>query len=140
MNRKSIRVHALQKKSRANGPGCRAVIWVQGCPFACPGCFNPHAGNVHGGFDMPVEDLLDWAFSLNGVEGISISGGEPTAQLFSLAPLLNHLRSKSDLSILLFSGRTIEEIRKLPLGPSMLAAIDVLIDGPYRTFLTPTNA
>ena len=28
-------------RSAANGPGERFVLWVQGCPLACPGCWNP---------------------------------------------------------------------------------------------------
>lgn len=28
-------------ESEVNGPGCRAVVWVQGCLRECPGCFNP---------------------------------------------------------------------------------------------------
>lgn len=36
-----INVAAEIKESVANGPGKRYVIWVQGCPFNCSGCFNP---------------------------------------------------------------------------------------------------
>src|SRR3972149_712339 len=36
-----LRLHALLPRSRANGPGMRAVIWFQGCTRGCPGCFNP---------------------------------------------------------------------------------------------------
>ncbi|MGB4137003.1 MAG: 4Fe-4S cluster-binding domain-containing protein, partial [Microbacterium sp.] len=28
--------------TRAEGPGLRAAIWVQGCAVHCPECFNPH--------------------------------------------------------------------------------------------------
>lgn len=27
-------------ESEVNGPGCRAVIWVQGCLRECASCFN----------------------------------------------------------------------------------------------------
>ncbi len=35
-----LNVAATMSRSRANGPGVRAVIWVQGCTIGCPGCYN----------------------------------------------------------------------------------------------------
>jgi anaerobic ribonucleoside-triphosphate reductase activating protein len=107
------------------------VIWVQGCPFHCFGCFNPLAREPDGGFEMAVNNLVDWATSLQGVSGLTISGGEPTAQLTALVPFLERIRKETDLSALLFSGRTRSEIIRLPSGAALLSAIDVLIDGPY---------
>ena len=37
----TLRLHAFLPRSRANGPGWRSVVWVQGCSLGCPGCFNP---------------------------------------------------------------------------------------------------
>ena len=31
----------LERDSIVNGPGLRAVLWVQGCRQHCPGCQNP---------------------------------------------------------------------------------------------------
>lgn len=33
-------VHAIVPGSRVNGPGLRAVLWLQGCLLHCPGCWN----------------------------------------------------------------------------------------------------
>jgi anaerobic ribonucleoside-triphosphate reductase activating protein len=74
---------------------------------------------------------MRWVLSIEGIEGISISGGEPTAQLPALVVFLERLRDQTDLSILVFSGRTRAEIMQLPLGNALLAGIDVLIDGRY---------
>lgn len=41
MSINKLQVAAYLPRSRANGPGLRSVLWVQGCPFHCPGCFNP---------------------------------------------------------------------------------------------------
>jgi len=38
---KILNIHSILNESRANGPGKRFVIWVQGCDIACDGCFNP---------------------------------------------------------------------------------------------------
>ncbi|PSN14309.1 hypothetical protein C7271_21790, partial [filamentous cyanobacterium CCP5] len=34
-------------RSEVNGPGQRAVVWVQGCLRACPGCFNTAVSYTH---------------------------------------------------------------------------------------------
>ena len=65
------------------------------------------------------------------LDGVSISGGEPFDQPAALHALAVGLRQKTDLSLLVFSGLTLEEIRRLPLGPRILRYVDVLIDGPY---------
>ena len=35
-----LNIATTMTRSRANGPGVRAVIWVQGCTIGCPGCYN----------------------------------------------------------------------------------------------------
>ena len=127
----SIGIHSRLNKSRANGPGNRAVIWMQGCPFDCLGCFNPGLKDFKGGSYIQVEELIDWAVSIKGIEGISISGGEPTEQLQPLNRFLTDVKKKTDLSVLLFSGRTQKDIYKLTGSRELMAAVDVLIEGLY---------
>ncbi len=127
----SLRIHSTVEKSRANGPGVRAVVWVQGCPFTCPGCFNPGLKDPKGGNEVTVEDLFQWIRSVKGIEGITISGGEPTEQIPALVALLERVKEETNLSVLLFSGRTLKEILSLPMGDRLVSLLDVLIDGPY---------
>ncbi len=138
-----LRVHGLAERSRANGPGLRAVIWVQGCTLGCPGCFNPasHAAGplpdpprADGRGVWPVETLVDWVRDRAGeVEGITVSGGEPLQQAEPLLALLTEVRATTSLSALVFSGYSRAEIAALPHGPALLDQIDVLIDGRYRS-------
>jgi anaerobic ribonucleoside-triphosphate reductase activating protein len=65
-----------------------------------------------------------------GIEGLSLSGGEPLQQPAAAAALLDAARGLG-LSTLAFSGYTEDEIRALPGGPEVLARLDVLIDGRY---------
>jgi anaerobic ribonucleoside-triphosphate reductase activating protein len=118
------RIHAIEPKSRANGPGVRFVVWLQGCTLGCPGCFNP-ATHAPGGREIEIESL-----DFGDAEGLSLSGGEPMQQPAAALALLDHARAH-DLSTLMFSGYTEGEIRALPLGPDVLARLDVLIDGRY---------
>jgi anaerobic ribonucleoside-triphosphate reductase activating protein len=126
-----IRLHAFEPASRANGPGLRAVIWFQGCTLRCPGCFNPATHDPQGGYQSDTEDLAAGILALgHSIEGVSISGGEPFQQPAPLLDLLEQLRD-SHLSRLVFTGYTLPGITDLPLGPTILARIDVLIAGRY---------
>lgn len=53
------RVHAVEPRSQANGPGVRFVVWSQGCTLGCPGCFNPgtHPVTAAGAGEWPPGEL-----------------------------------------------------------------------------------
>jgi anaerobic ribonucleoside-triphosphate reductase activating protein len=75
--------------------------------------------------------LIKRLASIEDIEGLSISGGEPTEQTPALLRLLSLVREETDLSLILFSGRTLYEILLLPGGAELISLIDVLVDGPY---------
>ena len=127
----AVRIHAFEPRSRANGPGARFVVWFQGCTLGCPGCFNPTTHDPGGGRAMPLDELIgELGRARPGIEGLSLSGGEPLQQPEAARALLDAARALG-LSTLAFSGYTIEEIRALAGGADVLARLDVLIDGRY---------
>jgi anaerobic ribonucleoside-triphosphate reductase activating protein len=126
-----VRIHAFEPRSRANGPGARFVVWFQGCTLGCPGCFNPTTHDPDAGRRMPVDALIgELTRARPGIEGLSLSGGEPLQQPAAARAVLDAARALG-LSTLAFSGYTLDEIRGLPGGPDVLARLDVLIDGRY---------
>lgn len=126
------RVHAIEPRSRANGPGARFVVWMQGCTLGCPGCFNPGTHAPGRGREIDVAELAAQLADARdaGIEGLSLSGGEPLQQAAASVALLDAARALG-LSTLAFSGYALDEIRELPGGPEVLARLDVLIDGRY---------
>jgi anaerobic ribonucleoside-triphosphate reductase activating protein len=125
-----LRIHAIEPKSRANGPGVRFVVWMQGCTLGCPGCFNPTTHAATAGREVTVDEIATQLAATPRIEGLSLSGGEPLQQARAAIALLDEARSLG-LSTLAFSGYTLDEIRALPHGPDVLARLDVLIDGRY---------
>jgi anaerobic ribonucleoside-triphosphate reductase activating protein len=125
-----LRVHAIEPRSRANGPGARFVVWLQGCTLGCPGCFNPGTHDERGGREVAVDEIAAQLARESGIEGLSLSGGEPLQQAEGSAALLDAARALG-LSTLAFSGYTLDEIRELPHGAAVLDRLDVLIDGRY---------
>lgn len=115
------------------GPGTRAVLWVQGCPLRCPGCVAPETLRFAGGSVHDPEELGDQLAALPDIDGVTFSGGEPTAQAAALCRLIDRVRATRNLSFLSYTGQTIEHLRERGTDAQreLLARLDVLIDGPY---------
>ena len=129
----SLSVHRLLPGSLANGPGLRAVIWVQGCRLACPGCFNPASHPASGGKERTVDELLCWVRSCSAeLEGITISGGEPLLQAGPLSDMLSRLRQTTRLSTIVFTGFEWSEVTRMPEFEVLRRSVDVFIPGRYR--------
>src|SRR5262245_7969082 len=128
--------------TEAEGPGKRFAIWFQGCPLRCPGCCNPEFIPFEGGETWTLADLLgeiDRA-QAEGIEGITLLGGEPLAHAAASAALAKAAWQRS-LTVLVFSGYTIEEARALPdpAVSELLGHTDILVDGPYVRELPDTQ-
>lgn len=127
---KTIRLHHIMEHSTVNGPNNRFVIWTQGCPFHCDGCFNQLTHSQTGGFEMNIQDLADKISQTKDIRGITLTGGEPLLQVKQVSLLLNLIRR--DLDILLFSGFTWEEIRQDTTKKQLLTQIDAALFGRYN--------
>ncbi|MEV7215783.1 4Fe-4S single cluster domain-containing protein [Kitasatospora cineracea] len=115
------------------GPGERAVIWVQGCPLRCRGCVAAETLPFTAEQGRPVADLVDWLAALPGIEGVTLSGGEPFAQAEALVELLDRLRERRpELSAMAYSGFRLPVLRRGTAGQrALLDRLDLLVDGPY---------
>jgi anaerobic ribonucleoside-triphosphate reductase activating protein len=130
----SLQVAQIVPCTEAEGPGRRFALWFQGCPLRCPGCCNPEFIPFAGGEALPLADVLaaiDQA-GAEGIEGITLLGGEPLAHAAGAAALALAVRDRG-LSVMVFSGYTLEGAREM--GPDvacLLANTDILVDGPYE--------
>lgn len=108
------------------------VVWFQGCSLGCPGCFNPKTHPHKHRLLVPVERLMSrLRGAIADLDGITISGGEPLEQAPALLRLLRMVSEQTELSVILFSGHTLEEIKALADGPEILCLVDVLIAGRF---------
>src|SRR3972149_7074609 len=124
-----INIHAVLPRSKVNGPGTRLVVFFQGCNRGCRGCFNPETHSLDIRELVSASDLLD-RYGSAGIEGITISGGEPFLQPVGLKTLLEYARGRG-FSTVVYTGFTMEELMADQFGSGCLEYIDVLIDGPY---------
>lgn len=121
--------------TEAEGPGRRAALWVQGCQFLCPGCCNPNFLRIAPREIVSSDSLiqrLKEAQATHGIEGLTMLGGEPMLQAKGLAVLAAGAHELG-LSVMVFTGYTIEDLRAEPLPGSeaLLGRTDVLVDGRY---------
>jgi len=119
--------------TRTLGPNQRFVIWVQGCCFRCQNCVSPDwIPQKQATLVEPIQ-IGDRILSVPGTEGLTVSGGEPMLQAAALSVLFSYLREHRDLSIMCFTGFTLEQLQAKsdPAIDLVLGLIDVLIDGQY---------
>jgi anaerobic ribonucleoside-triphosphate reductase activating protein len=120
-------------ESEVNGPGCRAVIWVQGCARECPGCFNTASWSFDINELVTIEHLVERILANPRNQGVTFSGGEPFWQAPALAEVARQVKAKG-LSVMSFTGFTLERLQS-PYAPAgaqdLLDQLDILIDGPF---------
>lgn len=129
-----LRIAQIVPCTEAEGPGKRFALWFQGCPLRCPGCCNPEFIPFAGGEAVSLANvlrMLDEARA-EGIEGITLLGGEPLAHAAGAAALARAAR-ECGLTVMVFSGYTLEEARAKndPDMDAVLAHTDILVDGPY---------
>jgi len=138
-----LRVAGYIHNSLVEGPGRRSSVLLSGCDLACHGCWVPQLHPLEAGtvvaVDRLAEAVLDPAYARDGV---SILGGEPLLQLGGSRALVRALRARGCGHIVLYSGRTYQELcRRAQTQPAIrdvLDDVDVLIDGPYVAARAPS--
>ena len=138
----SLRIHQIGRHIRVLGPGDRYVIWVQGCEQRCDGCVAPDAQPLDGGREIAVQALAEEILAQERTDGLTISGGEPFLQAEALTALLETVRARRDLGVIVYTGYLLEALRagELPYSRELLKHIDLLIDGPYVRELNDNGA
>ncbi len=78
-------IHSIESFGAVDGPGMRYIVFTAGCPLRCKFCHNPDTWKMDEGKKMSPAGLLQDAVkdrSYWGKKGgITVSGGEPLAQL-----------------------------------------------------------
>ena len=91
-------VHSIESLGAVDGPGVRAVVFLQGCPYTCPYCHNPDTRPFSGGTPYEVEALvrrvLRYRPYFGRMGGVTVSGGEPLMQSEFVAAFFRALKKE----------------------------------------------
>lgn len=141
-----IRYAQIRSLDLSNGEGVGIALFVQGCHFHCPNCFNPETWDYNGGKEWTEEVKNKFLELANRpyIKRISILGGEPLAEenLDDVLDLVNRIRlSSPQKSIWIYSGYTWEDILDEDynflemhdaLRQAIIAQCNVFVDGQYK--------
>ena len=124
----------------ALGPGKRIALWVSGCNRHCKKCANPELWERQEYQKITLEKLVKAINSVigHGIDGITISGGEPFDQAAELCEFIDKLPEQ--INVLVFSGYRYAELLLKEETRELLSRIDVLIDGEYIDELNDNNS
>lgn len=97
MEQDFFRVHSFESFGAVDGPGIRYVVFLQGCFLKCKYCQNRDTWDFNCGekvsVDELVEKILNYKDYICPSGGVTISGGEPLAQVKPLISLFKKLKS-----------------------------------------------
>ena len=138
----SLRLLRTFKETIVDGVGLRYSIYFSGCSHACPGCHNEYSWNPNNGTELTYEILNEIVNEINQnelLDGITISGGDPLFNPKDMLKVLKFLKEKTKKNIWMYTGYTLEEIKKDDLRKKCLKYVDVLVDGRFIKELYDPN-
>lgn len=145
---------SLRRMDISNGEGIRVSLWVSGCQFHCPECFNQPQQDFE--YGKPYTEATLGRIVAELIKpyksGLSILGGDPMWQdmngMADLERLCNEVHELGK-TVWLWSGFTWEELTQLGdkadatqlMRYDLLTHVDVFVDGRYEAKLKdPTLA
>lgn len=129
-----MRIHKIIPVTKAEGPGNRFAVWVQGCPHRCEGCFAKSTWDCGGGYNFELSEIISAYKKVSDkVEGVTLLGGEPFEQAQELSELAAIIKEEGK-NLITFTGYTynqiIESADKHKI--SLIKNTDILIDGKFE--------
>ena len=92
-------VHSIESFGSVDGPGVRYIIFLSGCPMRCLFCHNPDTWDMTKGEKKTAQELIQDSLDCRNYwgtkGGITVSGGEPLAQLDFLIELFEEAKKNS---------------------------------------------
>ena len=110
-----MRYAQIRSMDLSNGEGIGIALFVQGCHFHCPSCFNQDTWDFSGGkeWNRKIEDEFMKLVNRPYIKRVSLLGGEPLADenVLDIMRLINRIKTECpDKKIWCYTGYTWEQI------------------------------
>ena len=120
-----------------DGEGIRCSLYVSGCMFACPGCYNKAAQKFNYGtpYTQELEDRIIKDLGESYCQGLTLLGGEPFLNTQVCLRLVKRIRKEygHEKDIWSWSGYTWDELMKESEDKlELLYNLDILVDGRFE--------
>lgn len=128
-------IHSIESLGTVDGPGIRAVVFMQGCGLRCRYCHNPDTWECSGGKKTTPEELYEHVknyrpyFGKYG--GVTVSGGEPLLQTEFLYDFFKILKANKINTAIDTSGILNDSVKKL-LTLTDLVLLDIKHTDPIE--------
>ena len=130
-----MKIGGFQKFSLIDYPGkIAAVMFTQGCNFRCPYCHNPELVLPElFEKEMPFEEIIDFLkFRKEKLEGVVITGGEPTLQR-DLTAVIRRIKELG-YSVKVDTNGTNPEVLKDLIEAKLLDYVAMDIKAPFEKY------
>lgn len=141
-----MNVAQIRNYDISNGPGIRTSLFVSGCNHNCKGCFNKEYQDFEYGERWNEKFFYQLLNQLEKkeIQGLTLLGGEPMEHARELTVILKDLKNILDSKGLkkdfwIYSGFTLEEIKRNEDMLNLLKECDVLVDGRFVESLKNPN-
>jgi anaerobic ribonucleoside-triphosphate reductase activating protein len=119
-----------------DGEGVRCSLYVSGCNFACPGCYNLAAQNFRYGkpYTQELEDQIISDLGQSYVQGLTLLGGEPFLNTQVCLKLCHRIREEfgHTKDIWSWTGYKWDELmQETDDKLELLSLLDILVDGRF---------
>lgn len=130
-----MKYNSIDECEAINGEGFGVSLYTQGCPYHCPGCFNPETWDFEKGhaWTQKTEDYIIELLKPNYIKRLTILGGEPLIER-NIEPLTALLIRVKELypnkKVWLYTGGNFEfeSIR----CDNLIEHTDVVVDGQFK--------
>lgn len=130
----NLRILGTYRETVVDGVGLRYSIYFSGCTHTCKGCHNKESWCPDNG-TLATKEYLDKIINeINSnplLDGITLSGGDPLYNPEDMLEIVKYLKEKTGMNIWLYTGYTIEELRKDNKRMAVLEYVDTIVDGKF---------